>query len=341
MTTLNQTALNQTAINSIATQVPMSFFAPAKNLTMLGYASEHQLKEYVPTEEKGYIFRSDFIREYRSWHNFPGEFGFMIVGPTGSGKTTAVLAVNHYLNIPTMLVSCHRDMSILELKGTMQFVTDPTTQQTVTKHQLGPVAFAFKHGLTLIMDEQNLLDPGVNAGLNETIRGKTLIIEATGEVIHRHPMFRYIATGNDWGRGDAEMRLAGINQQNAAYLNRFWKFQMNYPTKDVELSILKAQFAHVNDGLPDRILQGMVDVAEAIRPCIRGIGPDETAVLDIDFSTRTLSFWADACYRFMTAPNAISYALDIVLLRSCNRIEREVIMKTCQDKFGDAIGEFQ
>lgn len=330
------TTPNQTTVNSIATEVPMSFFAPAPHITMLGYMPDHTLKNYVPAEEVGYIHRKDFIREYRSWHNNPGEFGLMIVGPTGSGKSTAVLAVNHHLNIPTILVSCHRDMSLLELKGTMQFVTDPVSQQTVTKHQLGPVAMAFKYGLTLIMDEQNLLDPGVNAGLNETIRGKTLVIEATGEVIQRHPMFRFIATGNDWGRGDAEMRLAGINQQNAAYLNRFWKFEMSYPERDTEIQIIRSKYPQ----LPSVIVEGMVDVAEVVRPCIRGIGPDETANLDIDFSTRTLLFWADVAVRFSQAPNPIAYALDVALLRACNKVEKEVIVRACKDKLGsDTFGE--
>ena len=327
---LNTTAA--TAFNPV--EVPMSFFAPAPQMTMLGYQPDHPLKSYVPSEEPGYIHRKDFMREYRSWHNAPGEMGFMIVGPTGSGKSTAVLAVNHHLNIPTILVSCHRDMSLLELKGTMQFVTDPNSQQTITKHQLGPVAMAFKYGMTLIMDEQNLLDPGVNAGLNETIRGKTMVIEATGEVIKRHPMFRYVATGNDWGRGDAEMRLAGINQQNAAYLNRFWKFNMGYPDRDTEISILTSKYPN----LPANILEGMVDCAAVVRPCIRGIGPAETATLDVDFSTRTLLFWADVTLRFAQAPNPLSYALDVALLRACNQVERQVIEQACKDKLGDAFG---
>ena len=317
-----------------ATEVPMAFFATKPDLTMLGYKPGHPLQRYVPAEEVGYIHRQDFIREYRSWHNNPGEFGMMIVGPTGSGKSTAVLAVNHHLNIPTILVSCHRDMSLLELKGTMQFVTDPDTKQTVTKHVLGPVALAFKFGFTLIMDEQNVLDPGVNAGLNETIRGNTMIIEATGEIIQRHPMFRYVATGNDWGRGDAEMRLAGINQQNAAYLNRFWKFEMSYPDADTELAILQAKYPK----FPTDILQRMVAVANAVRPCIRGIGPAETASLDVDFSTRTLLFWVDVAQRFSQAPNPIAYALDVSLLRACNGIEREVIERACGDKLGDIFG---
>ena len=282
------------------TKIPVSnFYPPAQGQMAIGYQAGHAMQSYVPGAEQGYLFRREFVREYISWHNQPGELGMMIVGPTGSGKTTAVLAINHHLNIPTILVPCHRDMTLLELKGTMQFVTDPDTQQSITKLVYGPVAKAFKYGMTLILDENNLLDPGVNAGLNEIIRGNTLLIENTGEIIKRHPMFRIIATGNDWGRGDFEIRHAGIHQQNSAFLNRWWKFQMNYPGVDDEKEILSLKMPK----LPEQIRNGMVDVAQAIRPIIRGVGDDaKAAQLDMDFSTRTLVEWADKTLRFHKAP---------------------------------------
>jgi cobaltochelatase CobS len=309
------------------------FFPKANSAKVLGYNAGHEYQSYVPTEEPGYVHRHQFVREYVSWHNKPGELGMMIVGPTGSGKTTGLLSINHHLNIPTIIVSCHRDMSLIELKGTMQFVTDPQTQQSVTKYVYGPVAMAFKYGFSLVIDENNLLDPGVNAGLNEVIRGKTLFIEQTGELIDRHPMFRMIATGNDWGRGDAEIRLAGINQQNSAYLNRWWKFEMNYPSVEEEASILKNK----QPNLPDQLKDGMVKIADMIRPSIRGVGKDDMAAqLDVDFSTRTLIEWADKTMRFNKASNPVQYALEIVLLRSCDKAERETIERTCKDVLGEA-----
>jgi cobaltochelatase CobS len=318
--------------NAIALPVA-SFFPEAGNAKIFGYNPDHAFQSYVPKAEPGYVHRREFVREYVSWHNSPGESGLMIVGPTGSGKTTAIHAINHSLNIPTILVSCHRDMSLIELKGTMQFVTDPVSQQSITKFVYGPVAMAFKYGMTLILDENNLLDPGVNAGLNETVRGNTLFIEATGEMIQRHPMFRIIATGNDWGRGDGEIRNAGINQQNAAYLNRWWKFEMGYPTEDVEKKIL----AMKKPDLPEQLRDGMVSIANQIRPTIRGVGKDDRAAnMDIDFSTRTLIDWADKTLRFHKAPNAVQYGLEIVLLRSCNKVERETIERACKDTLGDA-----
>jgi cobaltochelatase CobS len=309
------------------------FFPQAGNAQILGYMPNHPYQSFVPQGEAGYIHRREFIREYVSWHNQPGEMGLMIVGPTGSGKTTAVLAVNHRLNIPTILVACHRDMSLIELKGTMQFVTDPDTKQSITKFVYGPIAMAFKFGFTLILDENNLLDPGVNAGLNEVVRGKTMLIEQTGELIHRHPMFRIIATGNDWGRGDAEVRLAGINQQNSAFLNRWWKFQMSYPTPEEERAILLKK----KPKLPTDLIDGMVDIAQTIRPTIRGVASDDTAAkLDVDFSTRTVIEWADKTLRFNKAPNPVQYALDITLLRSCDKAERETIERVCRDRLGDS-----
>ncbi len=310
-----------------------SFFPGAGKAQVYGYTMGHHLQDYVPKLEADYVYRREFVREYISWHNNPGELGFMIVGPTGSGKTTGVLAINHHLNVPTILVQCHRDMSLIELKGTMCFVTDKVSGQTVTKHVDGPLTMAFKYGMTLILDENNALDPGTNIGFNETVRGNTLFIEATGELVKRHPMFRIVCTGNDWGRGDAEARLAGINQQNSAYLNRWWKFKMDYPSAGEEKRILKMKAPH----MPEALCDGMVDIAQAIRPTIRGVGEnDKAAQLDIDFSTRTIIEWADKAFRFSGAKNPVQYALDIVLLRSCDPAEKEAIERTCRDTLGES-----
>ncbi len=300
---------------------------------MLGYAEGHEHQHAVPKKGDGYIHRREFIREYRSWHNDPGEFGFMIVGPTGSGKSTAVLALNSELAIPTRVVKCHRDMTLLELISSMLFVTDPTTQQTVSKVVLGSLAHSFKFGYTVVLEEANTLDPGVAAGMNEIVRGQTLEVEATGEVISRHPMFRFVATGNDWGRGDAAIRLAGLNQQNAAYLNRFWKFQMDYPAPDVELEILTTK----QPSIPAQIAEWMVDVASRLREVIVGVAADpERATLDVDFSTRTLLLWADAVRRFAGgAPHPVQYGLKIACLRACSPPEREVIERCARDVMGD------
>jgi cobaltochelatase CobS len=300
--------------------------------TVLGYEDGHAFMSFVPKPEVGYVHSRAFLREYLNWHNDPGEMGFMVVGPTGCGKSTAILAVNSHYNIPTLLVSCHRDMTINDLQGTMQFVTDKETKQSVTKFVLGPLARAFKYGFTVILDENNMLDPDVNAGLNEVVRGKTMLIEQTGELIHRHPMFRIIASANDWGRGDGEMRQAGQKLQNSAYLNRYWKFKMNYPIAEEEKKILESKLPD----LPEDIRNGMVDVANMIRPTIRGVGDDpKMTKLDLDFSTRTVIEWADKTLRFgAVAPNPVKYALEIVLLRVATTVEKTTIERACRDKLG-------
>ena len=333
--TTTENAVNSATVTFQAIAVSHEFIAGMKPLQMLGYKHGHEYQAAVPKADPSYILRKDFLREYRSWHNNCGEEGFMIVGPTGSGKSTAPLAINALLNIPTLLVPCHRDMTLLELKGNMQFVTDPMTNQTVTKYVLGPLARAFKYGLSIIMDEQNLLDPGVLTGFNEIIRGNTMLIEQTGEIIQRHPMFRYIATGNDWGRGDGEMRYAGINFQNTSNLQRFWKFSMGYPEAAVEEVILATKYPV----LLEPIVKGMVSIANAVRSVTAGVGNTKEASLEVDFSTRTLLSWADKTIRFQKAGNALALGLDICLLRACDEVERQAINQICKDKLGDAFKE--
>lgn len=302
------------------------------SLAFLGYDEGHPCQDLVPEAEGNYQHRKDLIREYRSWHNDPGEFGFAVVGPTGSGKSTSILALNAMLNIPTLVVQCDRDTSS-ELKSTMQFAADPDSGQTTSMIVLGSVARAFKYGFTVILEEAMYMDPGVLGGLNETVRGKTMIIEATGEVIKRHPMFRLVMTGNDWGRGDGALRLAGLQQQNAAFLNRFWKFGLGYPEATTETEIIKAKVP----SLPDRVVELMVEVASRLREVIVGVAADSArATLDVDFSTRTLLLWAEATRRMNGAPHPVQYGLEIACLRSCDPQEKEIIERCCRDVMGDA-----
>jgi cobaltochelatase CobS len=303
-----------------------------RSLTFLGYDHGHAHQDLVPEQESHYRHRKDFIREYRSWHNDPGEYGFAVVGPTGSGKSTGIIALNALLNIPTIVVQCDRDTGS-ELKSTMQFVADPESGQTVSKIVLGSVARAFKHGFTVILEEAMYMDPGVLGGLNETVRGKTMVIEASGEVIKRHPMFRLVLVGNDWGRGDGPLRLAGLQQQNAAFLNRFWKFGMGYPDATSEAEIIRAKVP----SLPDRVVDLMVEVASRLREVIVGVAADTSrATLDVDFSTRTLLLWAEATRRMNGAPHPVQYGLEIACLRSCEAQEKEIIERCCRDVMGDA-----
>jgi cobaltochelatase CobS len=305
-----------------------TIFPEFNGMQIKGYEPGHKFQHYVPKEEEGYVFRRDFLREYISWHNsHADDMGFMIVGPAGSGKTSAVKAINHHFNIPTIHIGFHRDTSLLELKGGMQFATDPNTKQTVTRYVYGPLTMAFKYGFTLILGENNTADPAVNNGLNDIVRGNVLTIEATGETIKRHPDFRAIADGNGWGRGDDELRYAGTVQQNSAYLDRWWKHTMSYPEPEVEREIIKSQCPALNDIL----LEGIVRVTERIRPLIRGVSKDPKASLDIEFSTRMLVFWARIMQDFPTAPYPMKYALEIVLLRALNDTERQVIVKACAD----------
>lgn len=330
-TTTNTTP--KAAIPFTVAKVGLPLFEGKPDVTFAGYTEGHAFQHLVP-KKRFYVADRDFVREYRSWHNAPGEFGFMVVGPTGSGKTTSPQAINAMLNIPTLTVSCRTDMRLSELLLTQHFETDPETKQTVSKFVLGPVARAFKFGLSVILDEYNALEPGEQLGLNEIIRGDTMHVPETGEVIHRHPMFRFIVCGNDWGRGEGEMRYAGINQQNAATLNRFWKFELGYPEADVEAKIIKG---YVPKGLSDEIINGMVAVAGKVRAVCSGVGKSREATMDVDFSTRTVMLWADTAVRFRKSPGALRLGLDIALLRSLNDVERANILQACEDTFGSDV----
>src|SRR5690625_5193913 len=65
---------------------------------------------YIPTIQKDYVFNKDVVRDIRAFLISPNDDALFITGPTGSGKTSAVLQMAARLNWPVQSITAHGQM---------------------------------------------------------------------------------------------------------------------------------------------------------------------------------------------------------------------------------------
>ena len=293
---------------------------------------QHQFQELVPPKNVKYKFRPLLLKAFMNWLYSPCGDSAMLVGPTGSGKSSLVEQVCSRINWPCITQSAHSRMEMPELVGYNLPVTDPVSGDLNTKFVDGPLTRAMRHGFVFVLDEYDALDPAVTVGLHAVMEGRPLVIaEHGGEVIYPHPNFRFVACGNTAGQGDSNGVYAATMQQNLATLDRFRVFEVPYLDEADELTAL----VEAMPALPESLARNMIKVANSIRRQHQGL---DGSYLSVTMSTRTLLRWGRiACgYTQVNAPNPLSAALKESLLNRCDMVQAMAINKIAKSVFGDS-----
>lgn len=151
-----------------------------------------------------------------------GTFPFL-VGPAGSGKTTLAEQVAKVLNRPFYMES--RVTSEFKLLGFIDAAGNVV--RTAFRE-------AYEHGGGFLLDEVDASDPDALTAFNSAFaNGRCPFPDG---VVEMHPDFFAIAAGNTFGRG-ADRQYVGRNQLDAATLDRFTVFEVDYDEMlELELS---------------------------------------------------------------------------------------------------------
>jgi cobaltochelatase CobS len=279
---------------------------------------------YVP-KQKPYVFRKDHLRDVLAFLGSANGDGLYLTGPTGSGKTSLLEQVCARLHWGVHSITGHGRLELNDLLGQFLLV-DGGAMKWID----GPLTLAVRLGHVLLINEIDTVDPAELIGLNEIVEGKPLMLPQTGDVIHPHPKFRLVATGNSAGAGDPSGLYQGVLRQNLSFLDRFRLMEVGYPDPDDELKLL----ADAVPTMPESLRANLIKVANQIRKVFIG-GQDGGGMLSVTLSTRGLVRWATLVATFKSAPNALAYSLDRALTFRAEPAEREAIHRIAKDVFGD------
>ena len=294
------------------------------NLRILGFSDDKN--PAVPVAHENYVFRREVLRDLLGFLRKPNSDALFITGPTGSGKTSAVLETCARLNWPVQSRTLNARFEFAQLTGHFTFVAAAAGEAPQMRFQYGPLAVAMKHGHVLVLNEIDLADAGELAGLNDILEGRPLVLaENAGEIIRPHPMFRVICTANSCGNGDNSGRYAGVQQQNLAFLDRFRFLEVPYQDASVEEELLTKLAPAMKP-----VLGGMVQLANEVRKLFT------EGRLSLTLSTRTLVRWAQIAQDFRNSPNSLEYGLQRALLIRAEPEESQAIVGLCRTVFGDA-----
>ena len=142
----------------------------------------------------------------------------LLVGPTGTGKTTAAAVAAQAMGLPLVAVNLHQHTETADLLGGVRPVRDQG--ETRFAWQDGPLVQAMRRGEVLLLDEISLADDAVLERLNSVLEPeRSLVLAEKGGtddqvVVEAHANFHLVATMNPGGD-------FGKKELSAALRNRF------------------------------------------------------------------------------------------------------------------------
>ena len=201
---------------------------------------------YLVTDEPYYVPTAREVEVFEEAHR--QQFGVLLKGPTGSGKTRFVSYMAWKLGRPLITVACHEDLSASDLVGRYLFVDGATVWVD------GPLSMAVKMGAICYLDE-------VVEARNDSLvvihpladDRRILPIEKRSEVLQAPPEFMLVISYNP-----AYQSIMKDLKQSTR--QRFVGLSFEYPDRELEAEVV----AH-ESGVDVEIASHLVRVGERIR----------------------------------------------------------------------------
>jgi cobaltochelatase CobS len=262
---------------------------------------------YVP-KVKAHFFNGMIFTDIKVWSEALGKTpgiksGFMLTGPTGSGKTSIVRQYAARINMPLTNINASDGIEEHHLIGQFILAKDGSMEW-----RDGPLTIALRYGYWFLIDEIDLLDPSIQAGLNSILDGSPLQVSTDKghEVIHPHPNFRFFATANTKGKGNTTGVYNGTQAGNEAAWDRFQGTEeVWYLEPQEEWKIAQLTFKDEIE-LNEKLVKAMISCANKIRTQFIGNSRDKSQKvknLSSPMSTRTLLNWIANTYMYKGLKN--------------------------------------
>ncbi len=183
----------------------------------------------------------------------------LLVGPTGSGKTSACSLLAAIMKSELLSVNCHRHTESSDLVGGFRPGRRREENAPVFEWTDGPLVQAMKTGDVFLMDEINMADDAVVERLNAVLEpGRTLLLPEKGSdsnTVVGHANFRIFATmnpGGDFGKKELSPalrnRLTEIWIPSASALEDFFPVVQSRITMNHD-DVTNAQLRHAQEAL--------------------------------------------------------------------------------------------
>jgi len=283
--------------------------------------------EFVPEIDKDYIFDKDTTIAILSGFNFNKRV--MVQGFHGTGKSTHITQIAARLNWPCVRVNLDSHISRIDLMGKDAIVMKD--QKQITEFKEGILPWSIQNPVALIFDEYDAMRPDVAFLLTKVLEAEGgLTLLEKNKVIKPNNYFRLFATANTVGLGDTKGIYSGVNQINAAQMDR-WNIltSLNYLSLEKEMEIVLAKNKEFNNSKGKEKVANMIKVASLTRKGF--IAGDISTVM----SPRTVIFWCQNTQIFKD----IGYAFRVTFLNKCDDSEKNIIAEYYQRCFGEELPE--
>ncbi len=184
----------------------------------------------------------------------------MLIGHTGTGKSTFIENIASRLNQASIRISCNGQITVGDMIGLWAVKGGDTVWID------GILTNAVRHGHWVILDEIDFAKEEILANLNALLEpdGELLLKEKGFETIVPHKNFRLFATANTIGRMKKFRHLyQGTNEMNEAFVDRWRVYMVDYLPKEKEIEVLMAMFPRLTKAIATTIVEvgGMIRAA--------------------------------------------------------------------------------
>lgn len=292
-------------------------------ITLRGYVAP---QEATPVKDEDYVFQIDLLSDMICFFK-SGNNAIQLIGHMGSGKSSLVEQFHAYLNLPLYVLSCGPRTESKELIGMYK----PDGKGGFV-WQYGPVAKAAMEGVSVLLDESNVMDPAEKTGLNALLEGRAIFVPETGEWVKPQAGFRVFETRNPKTLG-----YVGRNTQDGASEDRYVAVYVDYMAEADEVGLIKKCL--LANGLSTEtvaleLAKKYRQVAAAVRNLFMGES-DAADALDVTMSTRTLLRWVQWSLMNKTKKSPIHYGLERACTNKASPESRLAIHALVANVFGE------